>query len=48
MGLTCAKVMKKMLENCKNLTYADTTVTIKSAMNDANIAQIEALAKEMA
>lgn len=43
-----AKVMKKMLENCKNLTYADTTVTIKSAMNDANIAQIEALAKEMA
>ena len=43
-----AKIMKKMLENCKNLTYADTTVTIKSAMNDANIAQIEALAKEMA
>ena len=42
-----AKVMKGMLEGCKNITYTDTTVHIKSAMNDANKEQIEALASEL-
>ena len=42
-----AKVMKKMLETSKNLTYTDTTVTVKCAVNDASRAQIDALAVEL-
>lgn len=42
-----AKVMKGMLENCKNITFADTAVKIKSAMNDENREQIEKLANEL-
>ena len=42
-----AKVMKKMLETSKNLTYTDTTVTVKCAVNDASRAQIGALADEL-
>lgn len=42
-----AKVMKKMLETSKNLTYPDTTVTVKCALNDASRAQIDALADEL-
>lgn len=42
-----AKVMKKMLETSKNLTYTDTTVTVKCALNDASRAQIDALADEL-
>lgn len=42
-----AKVMKKMLETSKNLTYTDTTVTVKCALNDASRAQIGALADEL-
>ncbi len=42
-----AKVMKKMLEASKNLTYTDTTVTVKCALNDASRAQIDALADEL-
>ncbi len=41
-----AKVMKKMLEGCKNITFADTTVSIKSALNDDSSAQLEAMADE--
>lgn len=41
-----AKIMKKMLEGCKNTTFADTTVTIKSALDAESTAQIEALAEE--
>ncbi|MBQ9989477.1 MAG: FprA family A-type flavoprotein [Lachnospiraceae bacterium] len=44
---TAAKVMASMLEKSKNLTYADTTVTIMSALKKENILQIEDLAKEM-
>ena len=44
---TAAKVMKKMLETSKNLTYTDTTVTVKCALNDASRAQIDALADEL-
>ena len=42
-----ARVMKKMLETSKNLTYTDTTVTVKCALNDASRAQIDALADEL-
>lgn len=43
-----AKVMKGMLEKCKDLTFADTTVTVRSAVNADSTAQIESLAEEMA
>ncbi|MCR4876645.1 MAG: FprA family A-type flavoprotein [Clostridiales bacterium] len=42
-----AKVMRGMLEGCKDTTFAETTVRIMSAMNEENKAQIEKLAKEM-
>ena len=42
-----AKVMRGMLEGCKDTTFAETTVRIMSAMNDENKAQIEQLAEEM-
>lgn len=41
-----AKVMKNMLEGCTNITFADTTVSIKSALDDNSSAQLEALAEE--
>lgn len=44
---TAARTMKGMLENSKNLTFAEPVVTIKSALNEESIAQIEALAKEL-
>ena len=43
-----AKIMSKMLEGSKNLTFTDTTVKILSALNDDSRAQIEALANELA
>ncbi len=46
-GLMAEKFMRRMLENSKNLTYTEAGVHIKSAVNDENIAQIEALAKEL-
>ena len=42
-----AKVMKKMLEGSKNLTFTDTTVKIFSAMNEENVAQIDAMVEEL-
>ena len=42
-----ARMMLKMLEGSKNITYTDTTVRIFSAMNDENRAQIDALAREL-
>ena len=42
-----AKVMRKMLEGSKNLTFTDTTVKIFSAMNEENVAQIDALVEEL-
>ena len=42
-----AKVMGEMLEKSKNITYANTTVRILSALNEESRAQIEALAKEL-
>ncbi|MBQ2284966.1 MAG: FprA family A-type flavoprotein, partial [Clostridia bacterium] len=37
----------KMFENSKDLTFADTVVTIHSALNDESKEQIKALAEEM-
>ena len=42
-----AKVMLAMLEKSKDITYLPTTVTIKSALKSATIAQIEQMAKEL-
>ena len=42
-----AKVMKNMFGECKNLTFTDTTVTIKSALDEASEAQLAALADEL-
>lgn len=44
---TAAKVMAKMLENSKNLTIAQNSVKIMSAISDENRIQIEALADEL-
>ena len=41
------KIMKGMFEKSKNITWLDTSVTIKSALNDDSRAQIEAMAKEL-
>ena len=42
-----AKVMTKMLEGSKNLTYAATTVTVRGALNAASEAQLAALADDL-
>lgn len=44
---TAAKVMKGMLENCKDTSFAETQVKILSALSEENIAQIDALADEI-
>ena len=47
-ALTAAKVMTKMLESSKNITFAENTVKILSALNGESRAQIDALAQELA
>ena len=42
-----AKVMKGMLEKSKNITYAENTVRILSALNDESMAQLGALSDEL-
>lgn len=42
-----AKTMKKMLEGCKNITFTNTTVQIKSALDAESTAQLDALAEEL-
>ncbi|MBO4583590.1 MAG: flavin reductase [Clostridia bacterium] len=42
-----AKTMRGMLEGCKNLTFADTTVKITSALNETSKEQLETLAQEL-
>ncbi len=41
------KIIKGMLANCKNLTFANTGVKILSGVKQENIDQIKALAKEL-
>jgi len=43
-----AKIMKEKFASSKNVTFAENTVTITSALNETSIAQIDALAKELA
>ena len=44
---TAAKGMKGMLEGCKDLSFAETSVKINSALDDASRQQVEALAEEL-
>ena len=44
---TAARVMTKMLEGCKNLTFTDTTVKILSSLNDDSRKALETLADEL-
>ncbi len=46
-GPNASRVMKGMLENCKNLTFCENEVKILSAVNEENINAIKALAKEL-
>ncbi len=41
------RVMNKMLENSKNLTFTENNVKIYSAMNESNLAEIDALVEEL-
>ena len=42
-----AKIMRRMLEGSKNLTFTDTTVKIISSLNEDSRNQVEALANEL-
>ncbi len=44
---TAAKVIKKMMERCKNINWAENTVTIRSALNAESEEKLEALANEL-
>ena len=41
------KVIKQTLSGCKNLTFTDASVTIRSALDASSLAQIEAMANEL-
>lgn len=45
---TAAKVMRGLLEGCKEITFTENTVSILSAMKQADKAKLEALAEELA
>ena len=42
-----AKVMRRMLENCKDLTFTETSVKILSSLQKESKEQVEALAREL-
>ncbi len=42
-----AKIMKAMFEKSKDISYAENTVSITSALSDSSRAQVEALAEEL-
>lgn len=44
---TAAKSMKALMEGMKAVTFAETVVTIKSALNSENLSQLETLADEL-
>lgn len=46
-GPTAAKIMAAELENSKNLIFCENVVSIKSALDEASGAQLEALAQEL-
>lgn len=41
------KIMKEMLEKCKNIDFCTTTVSIKSALSEKNDAELDFLASEL-
>ncbi len=47
-GPMAAKVMRGMLEKCKDITWAENAVTVRSAVHEDTEAQIRALAEELA
>ncbi len=44
---TAARIMTQLLENSKNLTFAENTVRISSALDDTSKTQVDALAEEL-
>ena len=44
---TASKVLRDMLDGCKDITLAENNVTIMSALTDENKAQLDALAREL-
>lgn len=44
---TAAKCMGQEMEKCKDITFAENTVRIMSAVNEESLAQIDALAEEL-
>ena len=42
-----AKIMRELFAKSKNITFAETTVTIRSALNETSMAQLDALAGEL-
>ena len=42
-----AKIMRERLEKCKGLVFAENTVRILSALNEENVAQMDALVEEL-
>lgn len=44
---TAAKCMRQEMEKCKDITFAENTVKIMSAVNEESLAQINALAVEL-
>ena len=42
-----AKIMRGMLEGCKDITFTDTTVRILSALSEESRAAIDAMADEL-
>ena len=43
-----SRTVLKRLEKCKNLTFAENSVTIRAALNDDSRAKLAALADELA
>lgn len=46
-AVTAAKCMRQEMEKCKDITFAENTVKIMSAVNEESLAQIDALAEEL-
>jgi flavorubredoxin len=42
-----AKIMREMLEKAKDITFAQTTVTVNASLDNVSRAQISALAAEL-
>ena len=47
MGSMCCKGYERIVENMKNITICDNTVTIKSTLKDADMDSVSALVDEI-